>query len=71
LDNKIQSFFYQSNGDFKMSKQQNNAPKGKPMTPTDAARIQSSTAKQNGGQVPSGSFASTAQRAAQNNQNNK
>ncbi len=54
-----------------MSKQQNNAPKGKPMTPTDAARIQSSTAKQNGGQVPSGSFASTAQRAAQNNQNNK
>ncbi len=54
-----------------MSKQQNNAPQGKPMTQADAARIQSATAKQNGGQVPPDSFASRAQRAAQNNQNNK
>lgn len=38
-----------------------------PMTSSDAARIQSSTAKANGGQVPSGSFSSRAQSAAAKN----
>lgn len=41
-----------------------------PMTPMDAARIQSSTARQNGGMTPAGSFASRAQRAASHNSNN-
>ncbi|MBN9133505.1 MAG: hypothetical protein J0H48_09100 [Nitrosospira multiformis] len=35
-----------------------------PMTPADAARIQSATAKANGGRVPKGSFAARAQGAA-------
>jgi hypothetical protein len=35
-----------------------------PMTPADAARIQSATAKANGGIVPKGSFAARAQGAA-------
>ncbi|EEF63375.1 hypothetical protein Cflav_PD6010 [Pedosphaera parvula Ellin514] len=34
---------------------------GTPMTSQAASRIQSATAKSNGGQVPSGSFASRAQ----------
>lgn len=38
------------------AKQKNNS-----MTPEDARRIQSSTAKQNGGKVPKGSFAARAQ----------
>ena len=41
-----------------------------PMTPMDSARIQSSTARQNGGMTPAGSFASRAQRAASHNSNN-
>ena len=41
-----------------------------PMTPMDAARIQSSTARRNGGMTPAGSFASRAQRAASHNSNN-
>jgi hypothetical protein len=36
----------------------------KAMTPAAAARIQSSTAKANGGVVPKGSFAARAQSAA-------
>ena len=39
------------------------------MTPEDASRIQSSQAKQSGGQVPAGSFAAKAQSAAQKNVN--
>lgn len=39
-----------------------------PMTPAAAARIQSSTAKQNGGQVAKGSFGARAQSAAATNQ---
>jgi hypothetical protein len=38
------------------------------MTAEAAARIQSATAKVNGGQVPAGSFAPRAQRAAAVNQ---
>lgn len=38
-----------------------------PMTQTAAARIQSSTAKANGGQVPAGSFAARAMSAAAKN----
>lgn len=37
-----------------------------PMTPQAAARIQSSTATQNGGTVAKGSFAAKAQSAAAN-----
>ncbi|MEL0658980.1 hypothetical protein V6255_07480 [Psychromonas arctica] len=38
-----------------------------PMTPTAAARIQSSQAKANGGQVIKGSFAARAQSSAAKN----
>ena len=38
-----------------------------PMTTKAAARIQSSTAKQNNGTVPKGSFAAKAQKAASKN----
>ena len=38
-----------------------------PMTPKAAARIQSATAKSNGGKVSKGSFASRAQNAAAKN----
>jgi len=38
-----------------------------PMTPADAARIQSATAKAGNGQVAKGSFAATAQSAAAHN----
>lgn len=44
------------------------ASKSTPMTAQAAARIQSATAKANGGQVPAGSFASRAQRGAATNQ---
>lgn len=37
------------------------------MTPKSASRIQSATAKQNGGSVPKGSFASRAQSTAARN----
>jgi len=37
------------------------------MTPADAARIQSATAKAGNGQVAKGSFAATAQSAAAHN----
>jgi hypothetical protein len=39
------------------------------MSKSDAARIQSSTAKSQGGNVPKNSFASRAQRAANKNSN--
>ena len=39
----------------------------KPMTKSDAARIQSATAQQNGGQVPAKSFGARAQRASARN----
>ena len=42
--------------------------KSTPMTSQAAARIQSATAKANGGQVKAGSFAAVAQRAAAVNQ---
>lgn len=42
-----------------------------PMTPEAASRIQSSTAKQNSGSVPKGSFAARAQSGAAKNSNNK
>lgn len=42
-----------------------------PMTPEAAARIQSSTAKENGGKTPKGSFGSRAQSSAAKNSNNK
>ncbi|MEO1927595.1 MAG: hypothetical protein ABGX26_02790 [Nautiliaceae bacterium] len=38
-----------------------------PMTSKAASRIQSATAKANGGRVPKGSFATRAQRAAAKN----
>lgn len=37
------------------------------MTPSAAARIQSATAKANGGQIPSNSFAARAQSSATRN----
>ena len=40
-----------------------------PMTPAAAARIQSATAKQTGGQIPKGSFPAKAQKAAAKNAN--
>lgn len=43
--------------------------KSTPMTQIAAARIQSATAKANGGQVPSGSFAARAQSASARNVN--
>ena len=42
-----------------------------PMTSKAASRIQSATAKANGGSVPKGSFASRAQRAAAKNSSKK
>ncbi|BCV46806.1 MULTISPECIES: hypothetical protein [Shewanella] len=42
-----------------------------PMTSQAAARIQSSTAKQNGGTVTKGSFSARAQSSAANNSNTK
>jgi hypothetical protein len=42
---------------------------GKKMTVDRAAKIQSQTAKQSGGQVPKDSFAARATRAAANNEN--
>ncbi|MDG5901560.1 hypothetical protein ACE02Y_13110 [Shewanella xiamenensis] len=42
-----------------------------PMTPSAAARIQSSVAKSNGGTVPKGSFGSRAQSSAAKNSSNK
>lgn len=42
--------------------------KSTPMTPADASRIQSHTAKENGGNVPKDSFASRAQSTAAQNQ---
>jgi len=38
-----------------------------PMTPKSASRVQSATAKQNGGSVSKGSFASRAQSTAARN----
>ena len=41
-----------------------------PMSKSDAARIQAATAKNNGGGVPKGHFASRAQRGAEKNSTN-
>jgi hypothetical protein len=41
------------------------------MTPKDASRIQSATAKQSGGKVEKGSFASRAESAGTKNGNKK
>lgn len=41
-----------------------------PMTPEDAARIQSATARQNGGMTLKGSFPARSQSAASHNSNN-
>ena len=38
-----------------------------PMTPMDAARIQSAPARQNGGMTPAGRFPARSQRAASHN----
>lgn len=48
----------------------NNMSNKTPMTPQAAARIQSSTANQNGGTVTKGSFAAKAQSAAAKNSGN-
>lgn len=48
----------------------NNMSNKTPMTPQAAARIQSSTATQNGGTVAKGSFAAKAQSAAAKNSGN-
>ncbi|KPA15735.1 Seed maturation protein domain protein [Candidatus Magnetomorum sp. HK-1] len=45
--------------------------KSKNMTKSDAARIQSSTAKNHGGNTPKNSFASRAQSAADKSSNSK
>jgi hypothetical protein len=45
----------------------NKQPSKTPMTPADAARIQSAQAKANGGRVDKQSFAARAQAAAANN----
>lgn len=51
-----------------MSEQNSSKSQGQtPMTQSDAARIQSATAKANGGHVPKGGFAARAQRAAARN----
>ncbi len=51
-----------------MSKKTGSSPRA-PMTQAAASRIQSSTARANGGQVPAGSFAARAQRGAAKNTN--
>jgi hypothetical protein len=48
-----------------------NMAKTNKITQQDAARIQSATAKKNGGIVPKDSFAARAQRAASKNANQK
>lgn len=45
--------------------------KSKAMTPSAASRIQSATAKSNGGSTPKGSFASRAQSAGARNSTNR
>lgn len=49
--------------------QQSGGEPKKPMTTKDAARIQSSNAKQHGGEVDKGSFPARAQAAAAKNEN--
>ncbi|MEO2069028.1 MAG: hypothetical protein ABGX27_05895 [Desulfurobacteriaceae bacterium] len=49
-----------------MAKKSSRCPKN-PMTPEAAARIQSATARANGGITPKGSFAAKAQSAAAKN----
>ena len=49
---------------FKMTKGSRTTTTRTPMTATAAARIQSATAKANGGSVPKGSFAANAQSVA-------
>lgn len=50
-----------------MSKNTGSQGSKAPMTPPAAARVQSATAKVNGGQVAKGSFAARAQAAAAKN----
>ncbi len=48
-------------------KPESKAAKPNPMTPEDASRIQSATAKQHEGKVSKDNFAARAQRAAEQN----
>lgn len=50
-----------------MSKKSSSTPSPRVMTPTDAARIQSVTARANGGKTLAGSFGARAQAAAAHN----
>lgn len=54
-----------------MAKSSSNASARSPMTSSAAARIQSATARGNGGQVARGSFAARAQSAAAHNAGGK
>lgn len=50
-----------------MTKKSRSSVPRTPMTPVDAARIQSATARKHGGAVPAGGFAPRAQAAAAHN----
>lgn len=50
-----------------MSKKSGSTPTPRAMTPIAAARIQSVTARDNGGKTPAGSFGARAQAAAARN----
>lgn len=50
-----------------MSKKSGSTPSPRAMTPIAAARIQSATARANGGKTPTGSFGARAQSAAAHN----
>lgn len=50
-----------------MSKKSGSTPTPRAMTPIAAARIQSATARDNGGKTPAGSFGARAQAAAARN----
>ena len=52
-----------------MSKKSGSTPSPRAMTPIAAARIQSVTARDNGGKTPAGSFGARAQAAAARNTN--
>lgn len=52
-----------------MSKKSGSTPTPRAMTPIAAARIQSATARDNGGKTPAGSFGARAQAAAARNTN--
>ena len=50
-----------------MSKKSGSTPTPRAMTPIAAARIQSATARDNGGKTPAGSYGARAQAAAARN----